>query len=151
MRAAIEVCEAGVAAGQSPFGAALGRDDGTLVAVAHNTVRLTRDPTAHAEINVIREACRLLGAIELSGCVLAATCEPCPMCAAAIHWARLDAVLYGATIADAVEAGFNELSLDCARLYDLGGSNVKTYRGILQDECRAVFRLWKEGPNPTPY
>lgn len=151
MRAAIEVCETGVAAGQSPFGAAIGRNDGTLVATAHNTVRLTSDPTAHAEVNVIREACRRLGTIDLSGYILATTCEPCPMCAAAIHWARLEAVVYGATIEDAVEAGFDELSLECAKLYDLGGSGVKTHRGILQEECKALFRLWKEGPNPTPY
>ncbi len=151
MLAAIEACKAGLAVGQSPFGAAIGRLDGTLVAAAHNTVRLTNDPTAHAEVNVIREACGHLGMIDLSGHVLVTTCEPCPMCASAIHWARIDEVAFGATIEDAVASGFNELNLACGQLYALSGSPVKVRREILQSECRALFQLWKTGPNPTPY
>lgn len=151
MMHALDAARRGVAAGQSPFGAAIGTPDGTLIHAAHNVVRLTCDATAHAEINAIRGACRQLGSISLEGCVMATTCEPCPMCAAAIHWARLDAVAYGATIADAAQAGFNELSLPCESLYRQGQSPVTVHADILRPECRATFDLWQSGPNPTPY
>ena len=100
MRLAIEKCRQGIAAGQSPFGCAIARD-GKLLSCSHNTVVLTTDITAHAEVNAIREACRAVGDIFLDGAIVATTCEPCPMCMAALHWARVDTVYYGATIADA--------------------------------------------------
>jgi len=151
MQAAIEVSKAGVADGQSPFGAVIARADGEIVCATHNTVRATCDPTAHAEVNAIRTSCRHLGIIDLSGYVMAATCEPCPMCAAAIHWARLDAVIYGASIEDAERAGFNELSLPCTAIYARSQRPVAVREHILRDECAALFKLWQEGPNPTPY
>ena len=148
---AIAMGKKGIEAKQSPFGAVIARPDGEIIFAAHNTVRLTCDATAHAEVNAIRGACAQLSTIDLSGHLMATTCEPCPMCAAAIHWVRLDAVLYGATIADAEDAGFNELPVACRLLYDIGGSRVRIESGILRDECKDLFRLWKEGPNPTPY
>ena len=151
MRRAIEVCRAGIAAGQSPFGAVIAGIGGDVVCEAHNTVRAGGDPTAHAEVNAIRQACRLLGTIDLTGHVLVTTCEPCPMCAAAAHWAGLDEVVCGATIEDARNAGFSELGVSCASLYRQGDSRVKIYRGVLQAQCRDLFRLWLEGPNPHPY
>ena len=151
MQPALEVCRQGIAAGQSSFGAAIAHHSGKLICVAHNTVRATCDPAAHAEVNAIRLACQTLGTIDLSGHVLATTCEPCPMCAAAIHWARLDAVIYGAQIEDAARAGFNELSLACGELYRQGDSKVRVYRGVLRAECKALFDSWLHGPNATPY
>jgi len=141
MRLAIEAARAGIAAGQSPFGTAIVRGD-TVLALAHNQVWATGDPTAHAEVTAIRQATALLGSITLDGCVLYSTCEPCPMCMAAIHWARLDRVVYGAAIADAAVAGFHELHLPAATLVELGGSPVRLQTGCLTDECRALFPEW---------
>ncbi len=148
---ALETARRGIALGQSPFGAAIATLDGQFLVAAHNTVRATCDATAHAEINAIREACRLLGRIDLSGCVMAATCEPCPMCAAATHWARIDEVYYGASIADAAEAGFRELAVSCNQLLTLGGSDVRQSPGILTDDCRRLFHDWRTGPHAEPY
>src|SRR5947209_10405649 len=97
---AIEKAREGIGKRQSPFGAAVVRD-GQVVAAAHNTVWLDTDPTAHAEVNALRQAAVALATIKLAGCVMYTTCEPCPMCLAAIHWAKLDRVVFGATIAAA--------------------------------------------------
>jgi tRNA(Arg) A34 adenosine deaminase TadA len=138
MRLAIAEARAGIEAGQSPFGAVVIRD-GKLVAAGHNEVWLRSDPTAHAEVVCLQRAGAALRAIDLSGAVMYTTCEPCPMCAAAIHWSRLDAVYYGATIADAERAGFNELRLSCRSLYEQGGSRVRVVDGVLRDECARLF------------
>ncbi len=151
MRESIAVCLRGIEAGESPFGAVIATREGRLISSAHNTVRATCDPTAHAEVNAIREACRRIGGIDLSGHVMATTCEPCPMCAAAMHWARLDAVCYGATIDDARRAGFNELPVSCRSLYELGKSSVEIHSAALRPQCAELFQRWLEGPNPMPY
>jgi guanine deaminase len=142
MRLAIEKCREGIAAGQSPFGCAIARGDQVL-AVEHNIVWRTTDATAHAEINAIRSACRAAGAIHLEGCIVATTCEPCPMCMSALHWARVSTVYYGATIADAQVAGFNELGLAAADLLRLGSSRVQLESGVLNRECRELFDYWR--------
>jgi len=143
MRLAIEKTRAGIAAGQTPFGAVIVRGCQLLVA-AHNTVWRDRDPTAHAEINAIREAARQLRGIELRGCTMYTTTEPCPMCLAAIHWAKIDRVLYGATIADAAAAGFHELHLPAEMMVKVGGSPLQVEVGPLREECRQLFELWKK-------
>ena len=113
-----------------------------VIAAEHNRVRLTTDPTAHAEVVAIRAAATNLGAIDLSGCEMYSTCEPCPMCASAIHWARLDAVSWGASIADAQSAGFNELTLPARELYRRGLSPVRPFAGVLRTRCAALFDEW---------
>src|SRR3990170_8719288 len=143
MQLAIEKCRQGIAAGQSPFGCAIAREDEVL-SCSHNTVVLTTDITAHAEVNAIREACRAAGDIFLDGAIVATTCEPCPMCMAALHWARVDTVYYGATIADADTAGFNELQLPAQELLRLGKSALKLVPQVLPAECRALFQEWKQ-------
>jgi tRNA(Arg) A34 adenosine deaminase TadA len=150
MGLAIDKCRQGLAAGQSPFGCAIARD-GKLLSCSHNTVVLTTDITAHAEVNAIREACRAAGDIFLTGAIVATTCEPCPMCMAALHWARVETVYYGATIADAETAGFNELQLPAAELLRLGGSQLKLVPEILPDECRQLFGEWNANPNRKVY
>jgi tRNA(Arg) A34 adenosine deaminase TadA len=150
MRQAIEKCREGIAAGQSPFGCAIAQD-GALISCAHNTVVLTTDITAHAEINAIREACREIDSIFLDGAIVATTCEPCPMCMSALHWARVDTVYYGATIADADDAGFNELQLPAAELLRIGNSAVKLVPQVLPAECRALFAEWKSNPKRVVY
>lgn len=150
MRLAIDKSRAGIAAGQSPFGCAIARD-GRVLSCAHNTVVLTTDITAHAEVNAIREACRAVGDIFLDGAIVATTCEPCPMCMAALHWARVDTVYYGATIADADTAGFNELQLPAAELLRLGGSSLKLVPQLLPEECKHLFAEWKNNPKRRVY
>jgi len=151
MRLAMDVARRGMASGQSPFGAVLADHRGEVVCEAHNTVRVDTDATAHAEVNVIRIACRKLETIDLAGHIMVSTCEPCPMCAAAIHWARCDAVIYGATIEDAARAGFHELSVGCVELYRSGGSDVRVVNEVLRTHCAALFDEWLSGANPEPY
>src|SRR6188768_1747609 len=104
MRLAIAKAREGIAKGQSPIGCAIARD-GKVLAVSHNVGLLTIDITAHGEITALREACRAVGDIHLPGAIVATTLECCPMCAAALHWARVDTIYQGATIADAAIAG----------------------------------------------
>ncbi len=141
MRWAIEQARAGIAAGQTPFGSVIVAGD-EVIAANHNEVWLRTDPTAHAEIVAIQAASDRLGRIDLSGCTLYSTCEPCPMCAAAIHWAKVDAVHYGATIADAQHAGFTELTLPIGELYRIGQSEVRVIAGTLSAECTPLFSEW---------
>jgi guanine deaminase len=143
MRQAIAAARRGIAAGQTPFGAVVVRD-GVVLAEAHNTVWRDTDPTAHAEVNAIREAARRLRTIVLDDCDMFTTCEPCPMCLAAIHWSKLRRVVYGAGIADAKAAGFAELELPARELAIKGGSRVRVECNVCEDECRDLFRCWKD-------
>ncbi len=150
MRLAIDRARAGIAAGQSPFGCAIAMGDRVL-AVEHNCVLATKDITAHAEITALRAACRLTGDIHLHGAQVATTCEPCPMCIAALHWARVDTVYYGATIADATSGGFNELAISAAELVRLGKSQVQVVGGTLTVACVDLFREWRVAGKGRPY
>ena len=150
MQLAIEACRQGMAKGQSPFGCAIALGD-RVIAQCHNTVVQTVDITAHAEINAIREACRTLDDIFLTHAIVATTCEPCPMCMAALHWARVDTVYYGATIADADQAGFNELQLPAADLLRIGGSEVKLVDNTCAEACRQLFAEWQAKPEKRAY
>jgi tRNA(Arg) A34 adenosine deaminase TadA len=150
MQLAIEAARQGITAGQSPFGCAIARD-GQLLSAEHNMVLMTADITAHAEITAIRVACRRVGDIFLSGAIVATTCEPCPMCMAALHWARVKMVYYGATIADADAIGFNELCFPSAELLQRGGSNVRLVGGILTEKCRELMAEWSQNPARQTY
>ena len=150
MHMAIDACRRGLARGQSPFGCAIAVGDRVL-SQEHNSVVLTTDITAHAEVNAIRVANKAVGDIFLSGAIVATTCEPCPMCIAALHWARVDTVYYGATIADAEGAGFNELQLPAEKLLREGGSSLKLVRGVLVEECRQLFQDWLNDPARKVY
>jgi tRNA(Arg) A34 adenosine deaminase TadA len=150
MRLAVEKCRAGLARGQSPFGCAIAIGD-RVVASEHNVVVLTTDITAHAEVTAIRAANRATKNIFLEGAMVATTCEPCPMCMAALHWARVDTVYYGATIADADSAGFNELQFPAGELLRQGGSQVKLVSGVLVEECKKLFQEWLANPNRNVY
>jgi tRNA(Arg) A34 adenosine deaminase TadA len=112
---------------------------------------LTTDITAHAEVNAIRAGCLETDDIFLTDAVVATTCEPCPMCMAALHWARVGTVYYGATIADADDAGFNELQFPAAELLNQGGSDVKLIGDMLKDECVELFAEWKANPDKQAY
>ena len=150
MREAIARAREGIRAGQTPFGAVVVRAGRVLVA-AHNTVWRDTDPTAHAEVGALRQAALLLSRIDLGGCDLFTTCEPCPMCLAAIHWAKIDRVVFGAGIDDAAAAGFTELLLPAREMVEKGGSRLRVESGVCQQECRELFQLWKEMGLSAPY
>ena len=150
MRAAIEVARRGIAAGQSPFGSVIVQG-GKIVAATHNTVWRDVDPTAHAEVNNIRAAARALRSIELNSCALYTTCEPCPMCLSAIHWAKINRVVYGASIADAAAAGFSELRVGAKELAALGGSPLRVQSGLLAEDCRALFEEFRKAGKAQTY
>ena len=107
LREAIHVASDNVASGGGPFGAIVVRD-GVVVARAANRVTASNDPTAHAEVEVIREACRALGTFQLEGCEIYSSSEPCPMCLGAVYWARPKAVYYANGRDVALAAGFDD-------------------------------------------
>lgn len=107
MAQAIELARTNVDAGGGPFGAVIVRD-GEIIATGVNRVTVDLDPTAHAEVTAIRNACQVLGTFRLDGCVLVTSCEPCPMCLASALWARVDRVLFAADRDDAAAAGFDD-------------------------------------------
>src|SRR5437763_14163031 len=141
MRLAIRKTREGIAAGQSPFGAVIVKN-GEVIAATHNTVWKMTDPTAHAEVNCIRAAASALKTIFLHGCTLYSTTEPCPMCLSAIHWAKIERVVFGASIADAQIAGFSELSVAAKLLAQMGGSPLLVEDGLLREECADLFSEW---------
>ena len=150
MQVAIEKAREGIDAGQSPFGCAIAYGD-DVIAAAHNTVIATTDITAHAEVNALRLGCQATGQVHLEGFMVATTCEPCPMCMAALHWARVESVFFGASIADADAAGFNELQVPAAEVLKIGGSQVVLVSDILSAECRDLFRRWLQRSDRVVY
>ncbi len=150
MRIAIDAARDGISAGQSPFGAAIVRDDRLIIA-AHNVVWAELDITAHAEVHALRQACRLLQTVDLSGCDMYATTEPCPMCFAACHWARCRNVIFGSEIAEAQAAGFNELTIPSEVMKLRGGSRIGIVSGVLREQCAALFREWLGHPQRRTY
>lgn len=149
LRRAIRLACDSVAAGGGPFGAVVTRG-GVVVAEGANRVTLDRDPTAHAEVVAIRAACAALGTHDLSGCELHASCEPCPMCAAAIHWARLDRVVFAADRHDAAAAGFDDALL-YAEIPLPPAHRALPHQIRPCDEARLPFDLWRAKEDRTPY
>jgi tRNA(Arg) A34 adenosine deaminase TadA len=135
--------------GGGPF-AALVVKDGQVVAEGVNRVTTTNDPTAHAEVVAIREACRKLGDFQLSGCELYTTCEPCPMCLGAIYWARPERVFYACVAADAAAAGFDDAFIYEELKRPLDERHMPMEQ-LLREESLEIFALWKSKENKTPY
>jgi|ERR687892_1977872 tRNA(Arg) A34 adenosine deaminase TadA len=148
MGLAIAKAREGIEQGQTPFGACIVRD-GEVLACAHNEVWATCDITAHAEIQALRAACAMLKAVDLKGATIYCTCEPCPMCFGAIHWAKISRIVYGAEISDAKTFGFNELTISNSAMKKLGNSGVEIEDGCLVQENRALFKVWKEASGRT--
>lgn len=141
MMKAIQKAYQSIEKGQSPFGACIIKD-GKIISRAHNRVWQKTDITAHAEIEAIRIACRKLKSIHLSGCIIYSTCEPCPMCFAACHWARISEIVYGTCIQDAQDIGFNELAVSNEFLKKTGGSPIQITAGFLREESLNLFKLF---------
>ncbi len=150
MQLAIDKCREGVDNGQTPFAACIVKDN-EVIACEHNIVWKSMDITAHGEIHAIRNACKYINNIDLSGCTIYSTCEPCPMCFTAIHWARIDKIFYGADIADAERFGFNELKLSNQMLKEMGLSNVQIVGDFMKKECVEVFEYWASKKDKKVY
>jgi tRNA(Arg) A34 adenosine deaminase TadA len=150
MRVAIKKAEEGIRKGQAPFGACLVKN-GRIICCAHNTVWKNSDITAHAEINVIRSACKKLRTIDLSGCVIYSTCEPCPMCFGACHWAGLSRIVYGARIKDAEKIGFSELKISNRKMKEMSRSPLAVVGGLLRRENLRLFTLWSKRKDKQIY
>jgi tRNA(Arg) A34 adenosine deaminase TadA len=151
LRRAIALATRNVESGAGgPFGAVIVRD-GRIVAEGVNTVTASNDPTAHAEVNAIRAAAKALGVFSLAGCRLYSSCEPCPMCLAAAHWARMDCIFYAASAEDAARAGFDD-----AFLYDELRKNPVERKllpatQLLEEEAWASFAAWIASANKIVY
>jgi len=150
MRRAITLGMENVRAGTGgPFAAVIVKD-GRVVAEGVNRVTATNDPTAHAEVVAIREACRKLGDFQLVGCDLYTTCEPCPMCLGAIYWARPARVFYACVAADAAAVGFDD-----AFIYEeLNRSHAERrvpMQQLLREESLTIFALWQQQEKKTLY
>lgn len=150
MRLAIKKAREGIRKGQTPFGACIVKS-GKVIACSHNIVWKACDITAHAEISAIRLACKKLKTIDLSGCIIYSTCEPCPMCFSACHWAGIRRIVFGCGIKDARDFGFNELSIPNLKMKGLAKSRVKILAGVLAEESAELFRLWQKQPASRAY
>jgi guanine deaminase len=132
-----------------PFGTVIVRN-GEIIAEGTNQVTSRNDPTAHAEIIAIRQACEKLGSFELKDCELYSSCEPCPMCLGAIYWARLARVFYGNTAADAAEIGFDD-SFIYEELQVIPAERRVLALQIMREEALAAFRAWAQKPDKISY
>lgn len=146
---AIDVAVENVRRGGGPFGALIVKD-GIVIATGANQVTRLNDPTAHAEIVAIREACRILGNFQLEGCDLYTSCEPCPMCLGAIYWARPSRVFFAATKEDAASAGFDDAFI--YQQLDVPASEraIPMVRLVLENATRP-FQEWVNQAGKTEY
>jgi tRNA(Arg) A34 adenosine deaminase TadA len=143
MQFTISKALSGIKKKEAPFGACIVK--GTkVIALAHNTVYSTIDSTAHAEINAIRQACKKLCSIDLFGCTIYSTTEPCPMCFAAIHWAKISRVVFGTRISDAKRIGFSEIPISNRKLKQLSGDKIKITAGVMRIENLGLLNEWKK-------
>ena len=150
LRRAIQLATQNVTTGRGgPFAAVVVRN-GVIAGEGVNTVTASLDPTAHGEVNAIRAAAKALGTFSLTGCELYTSCEPCPMCLAASHWARLDAVYYGASAADAARAGFDDAFLYEEFRKPPAQRSLPTTQ-LLGDEAWASFAAWLQSTNKIEY
>lgn len=150
MARAIELSNENVRSGRGgPFGAVIVKE-GKVIAEGANSVTESKDPTAHAEVMAIREACKKLGSFELKGCEIYTSCEPCPMCVGAIYWARLDRVYFAATAADAAEAGFDDQFIYAELSRTPGKRKIPMVR-LMRTQALAAFRAWQKSSDKTAY
>ena len=150
MQQAIALAVENVRAGAGgPFGAVVVRD-GKVIATGVNRVTSTHDPTAHAEVVAIRAACQVLGDFQLHGCAVYTSCEPCPMCLAALYWSRCDAIFYGCSAADAAAAGFDDSFLYTEVSRPISERKIPTQR-LLGDQAMETFDTWRAQTNKIEY
>lgn len=150
MQEAIRLADEGMRSDRGgPFGCVIVRR-GEIVARGNNRVTSTNDPTAHAEVTAIREACRALVTFQLGDCELYTSCEPCPMCLAAIYWARIPTVFYGNTRQDAAAIGFDD-DFIYQQIPLRPEERALTMRPLLRESAQATFRAWRDKPDKVQY
>lgn len=149
MREAIRLSIENVKKGGGPFGAVIVKN-GEIIAKGTNSVTSANDPTAHAEVSAIREACRVLNTFNLEDCEIYSSCEPCPMCLSAIYWARIHKLYFANTKDDAAEIGFSDKFI-----YDEFHLNIEERalpsETLLRDEALEAFDAWKNHPGKIEY
>lgn len=150
IRQAIELSKTGMTnhAG-GPFGALVVKD-GKVVGKGFNQVTALLDPTAHAEVVAIRDACAHLGSFQLEGCTIYSSCEPCPMCLGAIYWARPSRLVFACTRTDAASLGFDDDFIYCEINKDHSERNIETVN-LLREEGFEAMKLWLENPDRVEY
>jgi guanine deaminase len=149
MLTAIELSLNSVKNNGGPFGAVIVKD-GKIVAKASNSVTLHNDPTAHAEINAIREACLALRTFDLSGSTIYTSCEPCPMCLGAIYWARINKIFYANTRTDAKNIGFDDSFIYDELAKPMSERFIPTMQ-IMHNEAIKAFEAWEKKADKTEY
>ena len=150
MRRAITLATENVhSAAGGPFAAVIVRD-GHIVGEGVNTVTLTNDPTAHGEVNAIRNTCRSLATFTLKGCEIYTSCEPCPMCLAAIYWARIDSIYYGNTAADAARVDFADAFLYREIALPHEARQIPSQR-LLGEEALESFQAWRDSTTKVEF
>lgn len=150
MREAIRLAKEGMEAGNGgPFGCVIVKD-GKIIGKGSNMVLKTNDPTSHAEVVAIRDACKNLNNFQLEGCEVYASCEPCPMCLGAIFWARPERVFYAGTKKDAANAGFDDDFIYQEIEVNPADRKIPMI-SMLREEALEAFEIWKEMDNKTLY
>ncbi len=150
MKRALSIAQSNaVSSGGGPFGAVIVKD-GKIIAESSNSVTVDNDPTAHAEVNAIRLACKVLDTFDLSGCVIYSSCEPCPMCLSAIYWAHIDRLLFAADRVDAAKAGFDDDFIYRELALPLNERSIKVER-IMPLEGLLPFESWIHNDNKRAY
>lgn len=150
MRQAIELArENASSSGGGPFGAVVVKE-GRVISACSNSVTPDNDPTAHAEVNAIRAACRELGSFDLSGCTLYSSCEPCPMCLSAAYWARVDKIVFAADRNDAADAGFSDAFIYEELSLDTDKRSIPMEK-LMQKEGTEPFDIWKSNEKKIRY
>jgi guanine deaminase len=149
LSAAIRLASDSARTSGGPFGAVIVRG-GEVIATGSNQVTASNDPTAHAEVVAIRAACQRFGTFRLDDCVLYASCEPCPMCLAAIYWARIPRVVFAATRADAAQAGFDDEAI-YAELAKPLAERAVCMEHLAAPEATVPFQLWRANAQRTTY
>ncbi len=150
MKLAITAARAGITRGQTPFGACIVKDE-KVISCSSNSVWNDMDITAHAEINAIRAACKKLNTVDLTGCVIFSTCEPCPMCFSACSWARISRIVFGARIEDAKQFGFSELRISNEKMREIGSASIEIVTDFMREECILLFDEWSERADKRNY
>ncbi|MDD2380168.1 MAG: nucleoside deaminase [Mariniphaga sp.] len=150
MQRAIDLAQEGMNQGSGgPFGAVIVKGD-KIVAEGYNRVIAENDPTAHAEVEVIRKACKKLNSFQLTGCVIYTSCEPCPMCMAAIYWARLQKVYFACTRKDAADILFDDHFISVEMQKKPADRQIE-FSEIMRAEALNVFKKWNDKTDKTHY
>lgn len=146
---AIALARHSINQGGGPFGAVVVRD-GVVIGRGHNRVTLRNDPSAHAEVEAIRDACKKQGDFQLVGCALYASCMPCPMCLSTAYWAHIDNIYYAATAGDAAAAGFDDEFIARELALPIEQRTLPQLQ-LVDSEAQEIFRIWQQSDTKVEY